>query len=142
MMAREHFNQPDFGLVELPPRGDETAILVAVGIAEHDFLDRAAAIDQFAIFMQRQQPIHDPGGCLEIPDGFEQRHDVDCATPGRDDEADFLQQQSYLKHVRYALAHRDNALWDYVGAKFNVRFGGRAEYGQFAERLFAVFHER
>ena len=60
-VALEHIDQPDLGLVELPARGDEAAILVAVGIAEHHFLDAAAAVDQPAVIMQRQHPVHDAG---------------------------------------------------------------------------------
>src|SRR5205085_1591501 len=36
----EYFDEADLGLVELPARGDEAAVLVAVGIAEHHFLHR------------------------------------------------------------------------------------------------------
>ena len=49
MVALEHFDQADLGLVELPARGDEAAVLVAVGIAEHHLLHRAAAVHQLAV---------------------------------------------------------------------------------------------
>ena len=84
VVALEHLDQADLGLVELPARGDEAAILVAVGIAEHHFLHAAAAVHQLAVIMQRQHPVHDAGRGLQILDGLEQRHDVDrrCGRTG------------------------------------------------------------
>ena len=78
----EHLDQPDLGLVQLPARGEKAAVLVAVGIAEHHLLHGAAAVDQPAVIVQRQQPVHDAGGGLQILDGLEQRHDVDRAAAG------------------------------------------------------------
>src|SRR6185437_9449253 len=51
-VAFEHVDQADLGLVELPARGDETAVLVAVGVAEHHLLHRTAAIHQPTIIVQ------------------------------------------------------------------------------------------
>src|SRR6202030_696860 len=59
VMPLEHFNQAELGFVEVPARGDEAAILVAVGIDEHHFLHSAAAVHQFAVIVQRQHPVHD-----------------------------------------------------------------------------------
>ncbi len=137
----EHFDQPDLGLVEFPARGDEAAVLVAVGIAQHHFLDAAAAVDQLAIIMHRQQPVHDRGAGLQVLDGLEQRHDVERAAAGGIDETDLLQQQRYLQHVGHPLAHRDDALRDHVRAEPAVRLGSGMEHREFAQRLVAVFHE-
>ena len=46
VVALEHLDQFDLGLVELPVRGEVAAVLVAVGIAEHHLLLAAAAVDQ------------------------------------------------------------------------------------------------
>ena len=46
----EHFDEADLGLVKLPARGDEAAVLVRVGIAEHHLLLAAARIDEPAVF--------------------------------------------------------------------------------------------
>src|SRR6185437_11136848 len=86
-VALEHFDQTDLGLVQLPARRDETAILVAVGIAEHHLLHRASAVDQPAVVVQRQHAIHDGGGGLQVLDCLEQRHDIDRAAAGRIDQA-------------------------------------------------------
>src|SRR5690606_29105125 len=53
-VALEHLDEADLGLVELPARGDEAAILVAVGIAEHHLLHAAKAVDQLAVVVQHQ----------------------------------------------------------------------------------------
>src|SRR6476660_2051310 len=79
VVALEHLDQVDFRLVELPARGDEAAILVAVGVAEHDFLNAAAAVDQLAVVVNRQHAVHNAAGSLQILDGLEQRHDIDRA---------------------------------------------------------------
>ena len=83
-VALEHVDEPDLGLVELPARGDEAAILVAVGIAEHHLLHAAAAVDEAAVIGQRQHAsMMRPRG-LQILDGLEQRHDVDGAAARTD----------------------------------------------------------
>ena len=79
---------------------------------------------------------------LQVLDGLEQRHDVDCAAARGVDDARFLQQQRDLQHVGYALAHRDDALGDRFRAKLGMRFGGGMEHGKLADGLFAVFDER
>src|SRR5262249_47658587 len=88
IVAFEDLHQPDLGFVELPSRRDKAAILVAVGIAQHHLLHGAAAVDQLAVVVQRQHPVHDAGGGLQVLDGLEQRYDVDRALAGRIDEAD------------------------------------------------------
>ncbi len=91
--------------------------------------------------MQRQHPVHDVRTSLQILDGLEQRHDVDGAAAGGVDEADLLQQHRHLQHVGHALAHRDDALGDHVGAERGMRFGRGAEHREFPQRLLAVFDE-
>ena len=141
-MALEHVHQLDLGLVQLPARGDEAAILVAVGIAEHHLLHAAAAIDQPAIVMQAEQPVHDLRGIAQIVDGFEQRHHIDGATPGRIDQPGFLEQHRDLEQIGHALGHRDDALRDHRRAIFGMRLRGDAEHRQLAGGFFAVADER
>ena len=43
-VAPGHGHQGHLGLVELPAGGEEAAVLVAVGVAQHDFLHAAAAL--------------------------------------------------------------------------------------------------
>ena len=141
MVALEHLDQLDLGLVEFPTRGDKTAILVAVGIAQHHFLHRAAAVDQLAVIVDRQHPVHDAARCLQILDGLEQRHDIDGAAAGGMNQAGLLQEQRDLQHVGHPLAHGDDALGDHVRAEPGMRLGGGVEQRQLADRLLAVFHE-
>ena len=108
-VALEHTDQADLGLVEFPARGDETAVLVAVGIAEHHLLHPAAAVDEATVFRQRKQAVHDRGTGLQILDGLEQRHDVDRAAAGGVDETHLLQQQRHFQQIRDALAHGNDA---------------------------------
>ena len=138
MMALEHLNEADLGFVKLPSGCDESAVLVAVGIAEHHLLHAAAAIHQRPIFRERQHPVHDAGAGLQILDGLEQRHDVDGAVACGVDQVGFLQQQRDLEQVGNALAHRDDALRDRAGAKQAVRLRRGMEHRQFAHRLIAV----
>ena len=76
-MPPEHLNERGLGLVEFPARGQKPAILVAVGIAEHDFLRAAAAVEQARVFGQAQQFIHHIAATAQIFDRFEQRHDIE-----------------------------------------------------------------
>ena len=48
-MLAEHFDKADLRLVKLPARGDEAAVLVRIGIAEHHLLLAAPRIDQLAV---------------------------------------------------------------------------------------------
>jgi hypothetical protein len=96
-VALKHADQADLGLVEFPARGNEAAILVAVGIAEHHLLHPAAAVDEATIFRQRKQAVHDRGASLQILDGLEQRHDVDRAAAGRVNQPHFFQQQCHFQ---------------------------------------------
>jgi hypothetical protein len=57
-VAAEGLDQADLGLVKLPSRRDEAAVLVAVRIAEHDFLHVAAALDEAAVDGQRKCLLH------------------------------------------------------------------------------------
>src|SRR6185312_15238666 len=69
-VALEHLDEPDLGLVELPAGRYEAAILVAIRIAEHHLLYRAAAVDELAVIVQREHPVHDAGAGLQVLDGL------------------------------------------------------------------------
>src|SRR5260370_31151729 len=53
--APEHLDQRDLRLVELPPGCEVTAVLVAVGVAQHHLLRTAAALQQALVFRQRSE---------------------------------------------------------------------------------------
>ena len=77
VVTAEHLDQRDLRLVELPAGSQETAILVAVRIAEHDLLHAAAAFEQARVFREAQQLIHDGAAIAQIFDGLEQWDDIE-----------------------------------------------------------------
>ena len=126
MMPLEHLDEADLGLVELPARGDKTAILVAVGIAEHHFLHRAAGCppacgsraatsmrSMMALEACKSSMVSNSGTMLIAlrPDGL--------IRPTS------FKQHGDLEHVGHALAHRDDALLDRLGAELRMRLGAR-----------------
>ncbi len=68
-------SQTTLGLVQFIGRAEESAVLVAVGIAEHHF-NRAIAAAQAALRQGHgQHRIEDGGRVAQIFDGFKERHD-------------------------------------------------------------------
>ena len=63
------------GLRQFPVRGDEAAILVGIGIADHHFLHAALPMGAAADERHGERLAHDRGRGAEIADGLEQRHD-------------------------------------------------------------------
>ena len=76
-VAAEHLHQADLGLVELPARGDEAAVLVGVRIAEHHLLLAAERIDESAVFGDSEQRIHHADAGAQVRDRLEQRHEME-----------------------------------------------------------------
>ena len=75
----KQFHQSLLGLIQHPLAGYITAVFIAVGIAEHDFLNIAAAGEQVAVPRQGEKMIHHADALLQRFDGFKQRHDVEPA---------------------------------------------------------------
>src|SRR5262245_63296354 len=75
--------------VERPVRGQVAAVLVAVRVADHDHLLAAARRQMRAIDGKREELLEDAGGGVEIVEGFEEGHDLECrldARPSREEE--------------------------------------------------------
>jgi hypothetical protein len=72
-----YLEQGDLSLVQFPPRCQIASVLVAVGIAEHDFLHVVSGLEQVPIRLQRQQSCHDGTAAAQVVYGLEQRHDVE-----------------------------------------------------------------
>ena len=70
----EQGHQGQLGAVKLPVAGENAAILVAVGIAEHDVLLAAAALDHGGHARQAVEVAHDARRIAQVLDGLEQRH--------------------------------------------------------------------
>src|SRR5689334_7076135 len=63
-------------LDELEGRAEESAVLVRVGIAEHDLLNAAMVLDIAADRREAREFADDRGGPPQVLDGLEQRHDA------------------------------------------------------------------
>ncbi len=138
----EHLDQADLGLVELPARGDEAAVLVGIGIAEHHLLLAAEIVDEAAVFGNGEQPVHHADAGAQVVDRLEQRDHVERGPPVGADEPDLLEQQRELQHVRDALGLGDDAGADRVGAVGLADRRGGAEQREFARRLLAIGEKR
>jgi hypothetical protein len=61
-------------LVKLPVRAEKSAILVGIGIADHDLLDSAPIADRTADQGYAQELAQNGGRTPQVVDGLEQRH--------------------------------------------------------------------
>ena len=72
--ARDRFLRP----IECPVGGHVAAILVAVGVADHDHLLPTASRDVLTVDAKRKELRQDPGSGVEILEGLEERHDPEA----------------------------------------------------------------
>src|SRR5262249_18630011 len=139
----KHLDQRDLRLVQLPPRRQETAILVAVGVTEHHLLQVAAALQQPRVDRQGQQPIHDVAATAQVVDGLEQRDNVyverSIAWP---QQSRLLEQQAYFENVGYAVGLGDHVIGDGGLAVTLVRLGRREQDIELGRGLGRVAEER
>ena len=135
----EHLDQVDLGLVQLPVGGQEAAVLVGVGVAEHDFLQLALARDQLRHQRQRHPFVHDAGRALQVGDGLEQRdhHRIEFAGGGAQ-QAGFLLQQQHFEQVGHGLGVRDDVVADRPHAVALADVLGRAQDRQLAVGLVGI----
>jgi len=96
----EHRDECQLGLVELPAGSQKSAVLVAVGIAEHDLLHAASAFEQAHVFRQTQQFVHHLAAMAQIIDCFEQRDDIEVEhSLARSQQTRFFQQHRGFENV-------------------------------------------
>ena len=107
------------GLVQRPVGGEEAAILVAVRVAEHHFLQRprragAGLHQQMAQARMRDQLAHDLRRALQVVDGLEQRHHHQRAAAHliAGQQPGLLLQQCHFEQVGQRLRVRDDVLVD------------------------------
>ena len=96
----EVFHQGHFGAVELPVAGENTAVLVGVGITQHDVLFGPRALNQIGNARQGVKITHDASRIAQVFNGFKQRHhnqvDLSLRIQCPAHETDFfLQQQNF-----------------------------------------------
>ena len=133
-LVARHLRDRGLRVVQRPVRGEVAAVLVRVGVAEHDLLHVAAGGDVAAV--QRhvpRRPQHRRAG-LQVLDGLEQRHDVDGAGEHAvvdGDQPDLLEQDHRLQQIGDRRAHRDDALRHDLRTVGGHGVGGRAHDAQF-----------
>ncbi len=142
--AGEDIDQRAFGLVERPVGGQEAAVLVAVGVAQHDFLRAVLrALHALADFGQVEPGGHDVGAALQVGDGFKERHDheavfgKDVLSGGRDEAGLFLQDHDF-EQVAERFGVRDDGLAHGLFAVARAAGGGGAQDGELAGGVFGV----
>src|SRR3984957_12414922 len=113
--------------MQAPNGGQIAAILVRVGIPDHDFL-KAERRRHGCDFRQLEPSRHHGGRLREIADGFEQRDGHDIGPPAAPCaiQAGLLEQDIDLEQIRHALAFGHDVSGDAGAAVAPVRFGRRA----------------
>ncbi len=135
----ELLGQRDLGAIQLPVGGEEAAVLVAVGIAQHDLLLAAGALHQPRDAGQGIEVAHDGRGVAQVFDGFEQRRHQQLgvavvAAQGAVEQPRLLLQQQQFKQIADGLGVRDDVLADGAWAEVSPGAVGSVEHGQFAAR--------
>ncbi len=127
-VPRQPLRQPPLGLVELPGRADEAAVLVAVGIAEHH-LDQPVARAHAALGRRHlQQVVEDRRRVAEVLDRLEQRHHPEVQLLAA--EAGIAGQQIDPEDVVARAAHRQDEGAERVGVVRDMRLAHQREQVQ------------
>ncbi len=111
------------GLEEGPVGGEVAAVLVAVGVAEHDLLVVAAGLEVAAVGLEIEHLVEDAGGGLEVAEGLEERRDVER-------DADEVQEDHDLDDVGEVVGHADDVDAGGLGAE---ELDGALEHAQGAD---------
>ena len=80
-------DQVELGAVQRPVGGQVAAVLVGVGVAEHDFLAVAARSHDSAVQRKVKRRFENRRAALQVVDRLEQRHDADRAVRLRSPDA-------------------------------------------------------
>ena len=72
-MAAGNGDDPELGLVEVPVRRQNPAVLARVRIAQHDFLHIAGGLEQGAVNLVGEQRFQHRFAVAQIVHGLEQR---------------------------------------------------------------------
>jgi len=118
---------------DLPCGGQHAAILVRVGVAEHDLLPVAPARNEFAIVSAAPELAADGGRVAQIFNGFEERHwhqpRISAATFACAFYRDAAQprQADHGQHILYRRCAADHVLANSLGRATLLDFGDHAE---------------
>ena len=132
----EEFDEGDLGAVQLPVAGEDTAILVAVAVAQHDVLLAAAALHQCSHAGQGIELAHDGRGVAQVFDGFKQRHHdevvLGLGVQGPVHQAHFLLQQQHFEQIAHRFGVADDVVANGFMAKALTHHPGGFKDGQLA----------
>ncbi len=97
--------------MESPVRRPVSAVLVAVGVAEHDLLEVVPGDQLRRVRRLGEEMAHHLGRAVEVIDRLEERRDVDHTaglTVLHGPEADFAQEYQDLEQVAHIVGHADD----------------------------------
>ena len=120
----EQLDEGDLGTVELPGTREHAAVLVGVGVAEHDVLLGTAALNHVADAGQRVELAHDGRRNAQVADGLEQRDDDEVthrlAIQRAAQQAGFLEQHRRFEQVGDRLGVRNDVVAQGLAAELQV----------------------
>ena len=142
-MTAECVDERDFRLVELPARGQEATILVAVGVTEHHLLCATTALQEAQVLRHGEELVHDAAAVAQVGDGLEQRDNVHVELAlARPQQSGLLEQQPDLEKVRDPVRLRDHVVGHRGLAITPVCLGCFAKDRQLRGRLRGISQER
>ena len=139
-----HAHQLGRGLVQRPARGEVTAVLVAVRVAQHHFLLAAARVHPGAVERQLERAIDDRAAALEVGDRLEQRDDVHLQARARAgaQQSRLAQQHADFEQIGNRFAVRDHVVRRGARAEAAAAVGRRGQHRQLALHPLRVLQVR
>ncbi len=139
----EHAGEREGCLVQTPHRGQVAAVLVRIGVPDHDLLIAASA-SRLRHARCRKPGLHDARRVRQIADRLEQRHDHDRrgGRVRRPIEPRLLEQDVHFEQVGDAAALGHDVGRDRRRPVQRVRLGGGVDDGQLRCGLAGVGRER
>ena len=119
------------GLVDFPLGGSDPAVLVGIGVADHDLLGAAPQVDDLPVGLDGEQGPQGGADGAQVVDGLKQGDETQAGrVMGKVDQSDLAGQDHGGQHVLDALGHGDDvALDDGVAVPVHERAQG-AKQGQ------------
>ena len=117
----EQLHQRDLGPVQLPVAGEDSAVLVAVAVAQHDVLLGTRPLHQLRDSGQCIELAHDGSRVAQVRDRLEQGHNDQfrgCHVVQRSaQQSDLLLQQQHLQQVAHRFGVADDVVPNRLGAE-------------------------
>ncbi len=138
-------DQGQLGAVDRPVGGQVPAVLVRIGVSEHDFLHVAAGGHHGAVERKIKHRLQNRRAVVQVVDGLEQRRNPDrtVGLVSRSvQQPDLFHQNGRLEHVRHRPAHRDDVVGNGCGTVSLDREGGGTDDVEFFARQFGQLRPR